>query len=91
VLDAEEAERVATTIMKDRETARDTRAREELGLDPDELDSPWSAAVSSHGSFAAGAVVVVVPYMFSSGSTQSDIVTVTINHAAHQWLWTFHG
>jgi hypothetical protein len=52
VLDAEEAERVATTIMKDRETALDTRAREELGLDPDELDSPWSAAVSSLGAFA---------------------------------------
>ena len=42
-LDAEEAERVATTIMKDREAALDTMAREELGLDPDELGSPWSA------------------------------------------------
>ena len=66
-LDAEEAERVATTIMKDREAALDTMAREELGLDPDELGSPWSAALSSLGAFAAGAVVVVVPYMFSSG------------------------
>jgi len=66
-LDAEEAERVATTIMKDRDAALDTMAREELGLDPDELGSPWSAAVSSLGAFAAGAVVVVVPYMFSSG------------------------
>ena len=61
-LDAEEAERVATTIMKDREAAR-----EELGLDPDELGSPWSAALSSLGAFAARAVVVVLPYMFSSG------------------------
>ena len=43
VLDAEEAERVATTIMKDREAALDTTAREELGLDPGELGSPWSA------------------------------------------------
>ena len=66
-LDAEEAERVATTIMKDREVALDTMAREELGLDPDELGSPWSAALSSLGAFAAGAVVVVLPYMFSSG------------------------
>lgn len=66
-LDAEEAERVATTIMKDREAALDTMAREELGLDPDELGSPWSAALSSLGAFAAGAVVIVVPYMFSSG------------------------
>ena len=66
-LDAEEAERVATTIMKDREAALDTMAREELGLDPDELRSPWSAALSSLGAFAAGAVGVVVPYLFSSG------------------------
>ena len=37
-----------------------------LGLDPDELGSPWSAALSSLGAFAAGAVVVVLPYGFSS-------------------------
>jgi len=67
VLDAEEAERVATTIIKDRGVALDTMAREELGLDPDELGSPWSAALSSLGAFAAGAVVVVLPYLFSLG------------------------
>ena len=57
-LDAEEAERVATTIMKDREAALDTMAREELGLDPDELGSPWSAALSSLGALAHGADAV---------------------------------
>jgi hypothetical protein len=54
---------LAVTSMKDRDAALDTMAREELGLDPDELDSPWSAAepafirarrgrdrVSRHGS-----------------------------------------
>jgi vacuolar iron transporter family protein len=66
-LDAEEAQRAATTNIKDRDAALDMMAREELGLDPDELGSPWSAALSSLGAFAAGAVVVVVPYMFSSG------------------------
>src|SRR5258705_310645 len=66
-LDAEDAERVAATIMKHREAALDTMAREELGLDPDELRTPWTAAVSSLGAFAAGAVGVVLPYMFSSG------------------------
>lgn len=47
--------------MKDREAALDTIAREVPGLDPDELGSPWSAALSSLGAFAAGAVVVVLP------------------------------
>jgi VIT1/CCC1 family predicted Fe2+/Mn2+ transporter len=66
-LDQQEAERVAQTIMKDHDAALNTMAREELGLDPDELGSPWSAAISSLLAFAAGAVVVVLPYMFGSG------------------------
>lgn len=67
-LPAEEAEQVAKTIMKDDEIALDTMAREELGLDPDELGSPWSAALSSLLAFAVGAVVVVLPYVFGSGT-----------------------
>jgi VIT1/CCC1 family predicted Fe2+/Mn2+ transporter/rubrerythrin len=66
-LDEEEAKRVAATIMKDRDVALDTMAREELGLDPDELGSPWSAALSSLLAFSLGAVVVVLPYFFGSG------------------------
>jgi VIT1/CCC1 family predicted Fe2+/Mn2+ transporter len=68
-LDAEEAERIATTIMKDREAALDTMVREELGLDPDELGSPWSAAVSSLIAFTLGAAVAVLPYLVTSGTT----------------------
>lgn len=67
-LSADQAEEVAKTIMKDSEIALDTMAREELGLDPDELGSPWSAAVSSLLAFALGAVVVVLPYLFGSGA-----------------------
>jgi VIT1/CCC1 family predicted Fe2+/Mn2+ transporter len=67
-LDAEEAAKVAKTIMKDKDAALDTMAREELGLDPDELGSPWSAALSSLIAFAVGAVVVVLPYVFASGT-----------------------
>jgi VIT1/CCC1 family predicted Fe2+/Mn2+ transporter len=66
-LDAEEADRLAETMMKDKAAALDTMAREELGLDPDELGSPWSAAFSSLIAFAVGAVVVVLPYLFGSG------------------------
>jgi VIT1/CCC1 family predicted Fe2+/Mn2+ transporter len=67
-LDAEQADRVAATIMKDKDAALDTMAREELGLDPDELGSPWSAAFSSLIAFALGAVVVVLPYAIGSGT-----------------------
>jgi len=57
---------VAVTIMKDRDAALDTMAREELGLDPDQLGAPWSAAISRLLLFAMG-VVVVLPFMFGSG------------------------
>src|ERR1700758_501537 len=66
-LDSDQAKLVAAEIMKDREVALNTMAREELGLDPEELGSPWSAAISSLLSFALGAVVVVLPYLFGSG------------------------
>ncbi|HEX2171493.1 MAG TPA: VIT1/CCC1 transporter family protein [Dehalococcoidia bacterium] len=49
--------------MADPRVALDTHAREELGLDPNDLGSPWQAAGSSFLLFAAGAVVPVLPYL----------------------------
>jgi VIT1/CCC1 family predicted Fe2+/Mn2+ transporter len=43
--------------------------REELGLDPDELGSPWGAALGSMISFAVGAAVPVIPFLFGGGLT----------------------
>lgn len=63
-----EAEKVADRVMADREVALDTLAREELGLDPDSLGSPWSAAFSSLLAFAVGAFVVVLPYLIGGGT-----------------------
>jgi VIT1/CCC1 family predicted Fe2+/Mn2+ transporter len=42
--------------------------REELGLDPDELGSAWSAAGGSFVAFALGAVVPVIPYLVGGGT-----------------------
>ncbi len=64
-----DAEHMADRIMADRSIALDTLAREELGLDPDSLGSPWGAAVSSLLAFAIGAFVVVIPYLFTGGTT----------------------
>jgi VIT1/CCC1 family predicted Fe2+/Mn2+ transporter/rubrerythrin len=66
-LDERQAAEVAAAIMRDRDVALDTMAREELGLDPGELGSPWSAAISSLFAFALGAIVVVLPYLFGTG------------------------
>ena len=51
-------------MFEDRTVALDTLVREELGLDPDELGSPWGAATGSFLAFAVGAAIVpVVPYL----------------------------
>jgi len=63
-----DAERLADKIMADRAVALDTLAREELGLDPGQLGSPWVAAASSLLAFATGALVVVLPYLIGSGT-----------------------
>lgn len=66
-LDRVSAERLADRIMEDRSVALDTLAREELGLNPEALGSPWGAALSSLLAFAAGAFVVVLPYLTGGG------------------------
>lgn len=67
-LDEDEARKLAARIMRDPDLALDTMAREELGIDPAELGgSAWEAAITSFLLFAAGAVIPVVPFMFSSG------------------------
>src|SRR6266567_4472657 len=63
-----DAERLADRIMADRQVALDTLTREELGLDPTELGSPLSAAISSLLTFATGALVVILPYFFGGGT-----------------------
>ncbi len=66
---AEEAARIAHRIFQDPEAALDILVREELGLDPDELGSPWGAAGGSFVAFAAGAAIPVIPYLFGGGTT----------------------
>jgi VIT1/CCC1 family predicted Fe2+/Mn2+ transporter len=63
----DEAARLADQLMADRPAALDSLVREELGLDPDALGSPWTAAASSMIAFAAGAFVVVLPYLIGGG------------------------
>ena len=66
-LSLDESQRIAKRVMTDPEVALDTMAREELGLDPSQLGSPWGASISSFAAFVAGAVVPILPYMFNAG------------------------
>ncbi len=69
-LSAAEADRVAKRIMGgDREVAVDTMAREELGIDPDELGgSAWVAAATSFVLFATGALIPLIPFLVGAGA-----------------------
>jgi VIT1/CCC1 family predicted Fe2+/Mn2+ transporter len=60
-----QAQALAAQIMSDPETALSTLAREELGLVPEDLGSPWTAAIASFLLFSIGAVLPVLPFLFS--------------------------
>jgi len=64
---AEQAQELARQILSNPETAIETLAREELGLDPSSLGSPWIAASSSFLAFAIGAAIPVIPYFLLQG------------------------
>lgn len=67
-LDADAADEMAGHMMRDPETALETHAREELGIDPAALGSPFQAAFSSFVSAALGAFVPLVPWFFVHGA-----------------------
>jgi VIT1/CCC1 family predicted Fe2+/Mn2+ transporter len=67
-LPQDQAHDLAARLIADRPAALDALAREELGVDPQELGgSAWEAAISSFLLFAVGAIVPVIPFFFAGG------------------------
>ena len=73
-LDAELARQVAEQLSRDPEQAWRVHAREELGVDPDALPSPWIAAGSSFGGFAVGGLLPLLPYLLGADSLPAAAV-----------------
>jgi len=67
-LDPELAHEVARQLSRDSDNVWKVHAREELGLDPDALPSPWTAAYSSFLAFALGAFIPLLPYLAGAAS-----------------------
>ncbi len=65
-VDLEKAREVSRALLARPEQALDVLAREELGLNPDDLGSPSGAATASFLSFAAGAAVPLIPFIARS-------------------------
>src|SRR5215469_9780207 len=57
------ADKVATQLSAHPESALDLHVREELGVDPGELPSPYIAAAASLVTFAIGALIPLIPYL----------------------------
>lgn len=65
-LSQEQADNLAKEQMKHDENALNVLAREELGIDPEELGgSAWEAAIASFVLFSLGAIIPVLPYFFT--------------------------
>jgi VIT1/CCC1 family predicted Fe2+/Mn2+ transporter len=65
----EEAAKAARDVMADPDVFLETKVREELGIDPNDLGgSAWEAAIASFFLFATGAIIPVIPFFFLTGT-----------------------
>ncbi len=62
------ARKMVNEVMQNPELALETHAREELGISPQHLGSPWQAAISSFVTFAVGAFIPLLPWLYSRGT-----------------------
>jgi VIT1/CCC1 family predicted Fe2+/Mn2+ transporter len=68
-LDADLAEEMSVRMMRDPDLALETHAREELGFTPGDTGNPVEAAVASFVTFALGALLPLLPWLFTGGTT----------------------
>ena len=63
---SEHAKVLVESIFESSDNARDTMVREELGINIDDIGSPWKAALSSFLLFSVGAIIPVIPFLFGN-------------------------
>ena len=63
---SEHAKALVESIFQSPDNARDTMVREELGINVDDIGSPWKAAISSFLLFSIGAIIPVIPFLFGN-------------------------
>jgi VIT1/CCC1 family predicted Fe2+/Mn2+ transporter len=69
-------------MMAKPEHALEVLAREELGLNPDDLGSPIRAAASSFVSFAVGAAIPLLPFMAGLAGLQAIYTAAGVTSSA---------
>jgi VIT1/CCC1 family predicted Fe2+/Mn2+ transporter len=77
-----QAKALAERLIANKTTALDTLAREELGIDPEELGgSAWAAGAVSFVLFAVGAIFPVAPFFLLAG-TRAVVASIVLSGAA---------
>jgi vacuolar iron transporter family protein len=67
-IDPDVARDMATQVMADPDLALETHAREEMGINTQNLGSPLQAAAASFVTFAVGAFIPLLPWLYSKGN-----------------------
>ncbi len=75
-MDPARARRAAADVMRTPDEALAVHAREELGVDPDALSSPWRAAALSLVCFLFGAFLPLIPGLTVSEGAADDSRTI---------------
>jgi vacuolar iron transporter family protein len=76
----DEARTMSKKLIANPEKALDTLAREELGLNPDDLGSPTGAAISSFVAFCIGASLPLIPFLL--GLSRGVLIAASLSGAA---------
>ncbi len=81
-LELAQARAVSRALLANPQRALDVLAREELGLNPDDLGSPGRAATTSFITFAAGAAVPLIPFLAGFTGTRAVEVSASLTFLA---------
>jgi VIT1/CCC1 family predicted Fe2+/Mn2+ transporter len=77
-LELAQARTLAHVLLANPKQALDVLAREELGLNPEDLGSPWRAAVASFVTFALGAALPLLPFLLHVGGTPAVLQSAAV-------------
>jgi VIT1/CCC1 family predicted Fe2+/Mn2+ transporter len=81
-MDIEQARGMTRELVKEPAAALEALAREELGLNPDDLGSPFAAATATFLAFSAGASVPLLPFIGDSAQLPPEVVAAALAVAA---------
>lgn len=77
-----QARELSRSLLSRPEQALDVLAREELGLNPDDLGSPWQAAIASFFAFAVGAAIPLLPFVVRVPAVQALTAAIVLTGVA---------